>query len=166
MAVELTVARLKELLHYDPETGDFTWVSARRQRVAAGDKAGCRHKASGYWVIRIDDRLYRAHRLAWLWVHGEWPKSQVDHINRIRDDNRFANLRPATGFENSRNSKRQANNTSGHRGVAPHQAGKWQAYINAEGKRHSLGLFDTVAAAGEAYRAAAKSLHGEFAGAA
>jgi hypothetical protein len=164
---ELTQAKLKEQLKYDPETGLFSWIGSRCPKCPPGKIAGTRHKASGYWVIRIGERLYRAHRLAWLYVNGEWPAYQIDHINGIRDDNRIANLRLASNAENARNSKKQSNNTSGQRGVAWHsQRKKWQAYINFDGKRHSLGLHDDIEDASRAYQTASKKYFGEFARAA
>ncbi len=118
----------------------------------------------GYRVIRIDNQLIMAHRLAWLYVHGELPSGEIDHINGDRSDNRLANLRLATRVQNNQNTKTRTDNTSGHKGVCFHkQAGRWMAYINASGKRTYLGLHNSKEEAAQAYAAAAQELHGEFA---
>lgn len=98
---DLTQAQLKELLHYDPDTGIFTWKQPR-SGVVVGAVAG-RKDTAGYWAIQIYRRIFRAHRLAWLYVYGSWPSRDIDHINRARDDNRLCNLREATRSENSYN---------------------------------------------------------------
>ena len=91
--MELTQKRLKELLDYDPKTGIFTWKYANNNR-KAGSKAGYKAK-DGYIAISIDSKRYLAHRLVWLFVYGHFPKYDIDHINRIRDDNRIENLQKA-----------------------------------------------------------------------
>ena len=92
---------LREALHYDPDTGIFTWKVATASCVKVGAEAGC-VKNDGYRAIGMGGKSYKAHRLAWLYVHGEWPKEQIDHINHIRTDNRMENLRPASGGENAK----------------------------------------------------------------
>lgn len=138
----ITQAELKKLLHYDPGTGDFTWKSWRKNQVNAGDIAGCVHKSSfGYMIIELSAVKYKAHRLAWFYVHGEWPE-QVDHLNGIRDDNRMINLRNVTHTENQRNRIINSNNTSGYNGVAwVKHLSKWYAYIRHGGKRINLGYY-------------------------
>jgi hypothetical protein len=96
----LTQARLKELLHYDPESGAITWASRPSSRVKVGMLAGKVHPTQGYRQVRADKSLYYAHRLAWLYMTGEWPAADVDHINHVRDDNRWSNLRGATRSQN------------------------------------------------------------------
>jgi hypothetical protein len=119
---------------------------------------------SGYWGIGIEGRSYAAHRLAWLYVTGEWPKDQIDHINCTRADNRFSNLREATNAENSKNSKISKNNTSGFKGVSWDQRNKkFIASIGVGGKLLYLGRFRDPRAASQAYREAAEKHHGEFA---
>ena len=136
----LTSSRLKEALNYDPETGTFTWKETRRG-LRIGDVAGCLAK-HGYIFIRVDKNLYTAHRLAWLYVYGEWPNGNIDHINRNRSDNRISNLRSASQAENCQNKHLRSDNKSGYAGVYwCKNAQKWRAYIGADGKRISLGYF-------------------------
>lgn len=161
MTQEELVARLQ----YDAETGIF----CRKNHV----KHGLNGKAAGTWhprgyrVVNVMGRRYLAHRLAWFYVHGEWPE-QVDHINGVRDDNRLTNLRPATQSQNNANSARRKDNSSGVKGVcysAPMK--KWQARIKPHGmKRVVLGYFDTLEDAANAYAKAASEHFGIYARAA
>jgi HNH endonuclease len=108
-------ARVHELFFYDPHTGVFL----RRQPQASehvGDVAGCR-TSEGYWRIHVDGRSYFAHRLAWLYMTGKWPKDQIDHINLDGSDNRWGNLRGATNGQNQANSLTRGHNTSGFKGA-------------------------------------------------
>lgn len=158
----VTQARLKELLHYDPETGVFTRRLTNR-RWKEGTVAGCWSEPAG-WVIRVDDNLYLAHRLAWLFMTGDWPKNEIDHIDVSRRNNRWENLREATGSQNKANKHKQSNNTSGFKGVS-FQKGidKYRARIRAHGRSRSLGCFDNPQDAHAAYVAAASGIWGEFA---
>jgi hypothetical protein len=132
----------------------------RRGRCAVGSEAG--RIALGYRRIFVDSRDYPAHRLAWLYVHGEWPSGQLDHINRKRDDNRIANLRIATDSQNKANKLAQANNSSGIKGVYKRYR-RWTAQICVQGRRLNLGAFATSDEASAAYQAAARQHFGEFA---
>jgi hypothetical protein len=157
----LTAERLRELLHYNPETGVFTrrleWYG-RKPGSVVGTKNG-----NGRLRCSIDGDGYYLHRLAWLYVHGVWPPEEIDHINRIPDDNRLANLRPATRPENGANRGRQSNNSSGFTGVAWNKKlGKWESYIYHVNKRHMLGRFDDPADASAAYVSAARGMRPEF----
>ena len=150
----LTQERLKELLRYDPETGKFCWAVSPRANIKVGAEAGT-SDAHGYVIISIDRRLYRAHRLAWLWVYGEWPSSEIDHINRTPSDNRIANLRLADRFLNTQNVGIRSDNTSGHRGVGFHKiSGKWRARYQLNKRNVDLGYFPTKEAAVTAYLSA------------
>lgn len=111
----ITPEKIKEALSYDPETGIFTWVGSKRIGWN-GKPAGSPHPR-GYIHIKINDNSYKAHRLAWFFVYGEWPTNHIDHINGITGDNRIANLREATRSENLANRKLNKNNTSGIKGV-------------------------------------------------
>lgn len=164
-ASSLTAERLRELLHYEPETGIFRGRVTSGGRLA-GDVAGyCSH--SGYVEIRVDRRPYYAHRLAWLYVYGIWPSGGIDHRNQIKHDNRIDNLREATGSQNGANTGKRIDNTSGFKGVSwSKQSRRWQAHIRSHGRSKYLGLFDTPEEAHAAYVEAAHCLHGEFARAA
>ena len=158
----LTAARLRELLHYEPETGVFTWTQ-NRYRVFKGDVAG-NHGVQGYTIIGIERRTYRAHRLAWLYVHGDWPAADIDHLNGVRHDNRLSNLRDVdrrTNLQNLNRAKRQ--NKSGFLGVCcdknQKQGKRWIAQIKAEGSPRVLGYFETPEEAQQAYLNAKRQHH-------
>ena len=157
---ELTAARLRELLNYDPETGIFYWREKRRPRIKAGDRAGT-FGVIGYRQIIIEGGHYTEHRLAWLYVHGEWP-SEIDHKNGVRDDNRIANLRIATRSQNVQNIAGFSTNRSGFKGVGRHN-GRWRARIAVGCRSIWLGHFKTAEDAYAAYCEAAHKYHGEFA---
>jgi len=160
--VLLTVGEDRRLLRYEPDTGTFFWRTATRN-TAAGDIAGSQ-QSRGYWHIKISRRLYMAHRLAWLYVRGEWPAGHVDHINGKRSDNRFANLRIATSSENAWNSRIRSNNACGYKGVHFKKGiNKFVAQIHAGGRVRHLGVFMTAAEAHAAYVKAAREHFGEFA---
>jgi HNH endonuclease/AP2 domain len=159
----MTQERLKEFLHYDPESGEWTWLPNKHfaGRMRIDRRAGS--KQYGYIDIRFDGVLYKAHRLAWFYMTGILPE-KVDHINMKRDDNRWVNLREATNQKNAWNRTVQSNNKIGLKGVSWHKQGsKWRAVIFVEGKQKHLGLWDDPQMAHEAYMAAAKLYHGEFA---
>lgn len=147
----LTAADVLAVVSYCPDSGVFTWkwrAGDRRKlqtwnsRFAGKPCAGVNDE--GYLTIRINEKVYLAHRLAWLVSYGEVPAGMLDHINRNRLDNRVANLRVVTHFQNMQNRKMQRNNKSGFRGVSwDGKYGKWRARINAEGKCINLGYFDS-----------------------
>ncbi len=158
---DLTAARLRELLHYDPGTGVFTWLakSHHRSRVQIGGVAGGLG-AGGYWQIGIDMVLHKAHRLAWLHHYGEWPDGGLDHINRVTTDNRIANLRIASQSQNRQNTLTRRDSKSGIKGVYWHKkTGKWCAAIGNLGKIHHIGLYDNIDCAAQAYANAASKIH-------
>lgn len=153
---------LRHLLHYNPETGKFTWLVSRGTAIA-GNEAGTTNE-KGYIRISINKRWHQAHRLAWLYQTGEWPPKHIDHVNGDPSDNRWKNLRLASRSQNMSNMRRSKNNTSGYKGVSfKSHAGKWAAYIKYNKKTHHLGYYDCPKQAHEAYMAAAKELFGEFA---
>lgn len=160
----ITQERLSELLSYEPDTGIFRWRVMRRSfggRVKPGAIAGTPHP-KGYTRIRLDQRNYYAHRLAWFYVHGSFPK-EIDHINGDRTDNRIANLRSCTRTQNNANSKIRRNSASGFKGVSwntQHQ--KWMAILTKHSKRFHLGFYDTPEDAHKAYCEAAREHFEDF----
>lgn len=148
---------MNELLEYNKETGVFTWKSSR-PKCKIGSIAGTTSKHHGYVTIGIDNKLYRAHRLAWLIVTGSLPSGQIDHKNRIRTDNRFCNLSDVSGFENQKNKSLYSSNTSGFVGVNWHRSsGKWHVRAQSMGRRVFIGEFSDLDAAIAARRAASGS---------
>ena len=138
---ELTQSRLKELFKYNPETGLFTWVKETKLRAKRGNIAGY-VETTGYIRIWIDEKIHHAHRLAWLYMYGKFPKEQIDHINHERSDNRIINIREVTIRENGKNQSMSPRNTSGVVGVHWHKARKrWLARIKVDGKSYELGAF-------------------------
>jgi hypothetical protein len=156
----LTIERLRHVLSYEPETGLFTWRRPRGRGIKEGDVAGSVDPGRGYRRIKVDYRIYLAHRLAWFYVHSEWPTVCLDHANGVCDDNRLTNLRPATMSENQQNRRTPGTNTSGFIGASFNkQRGNWTAQISVNGKRHRLGSFRTPEEAHQAYLMAKQSLH-------
>ena len=155
----ITQARLKELLAYNPDTGVFTWLVKSNRKIRIGDIAG-HLDGKGYRRIKVEQKRYQAHRLAWLYMTGAWPVAQIDHRNGNKDDNRWDKLREATNAENQQNRVINRNNTSGLMGVCwNRKMGKWQAQIRGAGHRRFLGLFTDPEAAHAAYLAAKAEIH-------
>jgi hypothetical protein len=152
---------LLESLRYDAETGLFLWTIDPKFGIKAGDIAGSRTK-HGYIRISFKRRLYLAHRLAWLYVHGRWPVDQIDHINGVKSDNRILNLREATAIQNLQNQRRaQRNSQTGLLGVSRYPSrDKFVAVIRANGRQVFLGYFDTAEDAHARYKQAKADLHG------
>ncbi len=153
---ELTAEYLRSVLHYDQETGIFTRKVGSANQVKVGDVAGSQG-GNGYLQIMVCRRKHLAHRLAWLYMYGEWPKDQLDHINRIRTDNRVANLRDVSTKQNMQNAGKYSSNTSGHPGVSWHKRiSKWVAQITHNRKLIHLGSFASLEEAIAARKAAEK----------
>lgn len=162
----LTAERLRTLLDYDPETGIFRWnvtVKETGRGGRKGDQAGC-FGTPDYVRIRIEKRLYLAHRLAWLYVYGSFPPGQIDHKNGNKKDNRIGNLRVANHSQNACNRGVRADSASRLKGAYfDHRERCWIARIRAEGKLLNLGRFASAEAAHAAYSQAAVKYFGEFA---
>ena len=148
---------------YDPQDGKFRHRGQTANRITPWSVAGFVNE-KGYRVIKVKGKAYKAHRLAWMYVYGEWPNGQIDHINGDKEDNRIANLRIVTDSENRQNCiKPQSNNQSGYRGVKidprPGRVKRFDATIKINGQKIYLGTFLTAEEAYEAYLAAKVKLH-------
>jgi hypothetical protein len=162
---DLNPDRLRELINYNPLTGEFIWQAQptqsgkRGKYIKLGSVAG--NTSLGYRRIRIDGELYLAHRLAWLYEHSTWPDGRLDHINGDKDDNRMENLRVTTNRQNSQNIRKpHADSASGFLGVTwSKHAKRWHAGIGFNDGRIGLGYFDTPEEAHAAYLEAKRKLH-------
>lgn len=128
---KLTQKRVKELLDYDPETGLLTWKVNKGRGAKVGGKAGS-NCINGYLYVGIDSKRLLIHRVVWLWYYGYFPENEIDHINRVRTDNRICNLREVSRSCNSHNSCVPMSNTSGIKGVGSYKKG-FRAYIEILG---------------------------------
>jgi len=159
MALELTIEYLHAILDYNRNKGIFIWKTNRSKAVKAGTIAGCIEKRIGYVTIGINGKVYKAHRLAWFYVHGVWPTGLIDHINCKKADNRIANLRNVTAEGNSQNIKKpNKRNKSGFMGVIWFQ-NKWRASMSVNGKSKWLGDYLTPEEAHQAYLAGKRKYH-------
>jgi hypothetical protein len=153
----MTAAQLRELIHYNPRTGIFVWISGPSSRL--NTRAGS-IGAGGYRRIRVGGRRYTASHLAWFWVHNEFPDRSVDHRDGDPDNNNISNLRLATPSEQNQNFRVSSRNSSGYTGVYFDQQRKlYRATITCEGVRYHLGYFTTAKLASAAYRVEKRNLH-------
>lgn len=158
----LPAEELRRLLGYDPETGIFIRLVRTANTIRVGDIAGYVNKA-GYRLISVNGAEHNASRLAWFYMTGEWPQRQVDHKNRNKSDNRWANLRIASASQNIANSGLHSKNKVGLKGVSRRKTGQYEAGICVNYRQIHLGLFNCPAAAHFAYVIAAEQNFGEFA---
>ncbi|CAB4126656.1 HNH nuclease [uncultured Caudovirales phage] len=149
--------QLTTLLHYDPDTGEFT-QKLRWWNRKPGDKPGGK-TPQGYWYIGVGGKQYPAHRLAWFYVHKNWPNGDIDHINRNRLDNRIANLREVTRSRNLHNTSDQ-NPVSGHKGVYMTKEKTWEARIMVDYVDYRLGRYRNPEDAADARKFAEKLFFG------
>ena len=172
MKTELTQSYLKECLDYNPDTGIFVWKKRplshfRTEHGMNISNSQCENKpagviSNGYLLVRINDKLLRCHRLAWLYVYGVMPEKFIDHVNGIKTDNRICNLRLATNGENMQNLKTAmvSNKSSGLLGVSfDKRRNKFRARIRINYKEKGLGYFKTPEEAHTAYLNAKRELH-------
>jgi hypothetical protein len=144
---------IKSLFTYDKETGDFRWKVARGRNVKVGQLAGS-YNGNGYFAVKIDYKNYLVHRLIWLYETGEMPKTCIDHMNRIKNDNRFCNLREASYSDNCQNIDIPKHNRSGHIGVSWFKKrNAWTVYVKVNKKNKWLGNYKDLDKAIEARRA-------------
>lgn len=159
----LTADELRRQLRYEPLTGLFWWLIARRGRQLnrPAGTIGTMRSGNPACQIMIDGRKYYANVLAWLWMTGDWPTDEVDHTNTDSLDNRWTNLRLATRSQQNMNRRSKRPYLTGASFHKP--SGRWQAYIKKDGKQIPLGYYASAEQAHEAYKKAAAELFGEFA---
>jgi hypothetical protein len=156
----LTLKEVRELVHYDPETGIVTRLKDAGRAAYAGSVVG--FPAGGGLNARVGGCKVRVHRLIWFYMTGEWPPNVIDHIDRDWTNNRWTNLRLATQAQNRCNSSKPRHNTSGHVGVLRCRK-KWRAQITLDHKCVHIGVFDTKEEAIKARKDYANDMWGEFA---
>ena len=142
----LTQEQLKDILFYCPISGKFTWIKkSKYANKNVSDTAGHTHKKTGYVSITINKKFNAAHRLAWLYMTGAYPENCIDHINGVKNDNSFKNLRDVDHATNHRNRKRCKNNTSGVSGVfIDKPTGLWEVKFTYNKVSHYFGRYKTV----------------------
>jgi len=163
----MTQDYIRSILHYNPETGVFCFKAREDRRPCwnsrhAGKPTGTKN-SRGYIVIRVDDKLYLAHRLAFLYMKGFMPKT-IDHADGDPSNNKFSNLRACTTSENLANTRLRKDNKTGYKGVFYlKRLNKWKAYIRKYGKSKTIGYYDNPEEAAAAYKKEACRLYGDFA---
>ena len=159
--IDHTAALLRTLFHYDPDTGVFTRKVKTSSRAKLGVPVG-NPSGQGHLQIRFDGTRHLAHRLAWLYVHGEWPSKLIDHINGNPTDNRIANLRDVSASINAQNQRSATKKNKRSKLIGAHfhvQSGKFLAHIRLDGVTRHLGSFDTEQEAHEVYIAEKRRVH-------
>lgn len=155
----ITLEEVNSTVLYNEQTGVFTW-KVTKGRAVSGNIAGSLD-VRGYWIIKINRKQYKAHRLAWFIVYGEFPDGELDHIDMVKTNNSISNLRIVTRSFNNTNKGLQKNNTTGSRGVYRY-GDRWTASISRNGKQNYLGIFNTKEAAENAYTMAFNRLFSEL----
>lgn len=156
--MDTILSELKKQIEYSPSTGEFRWLVGKT-RAPKGALAG--FDCHGYTRIKIKQQTYSAHRLAWLFHYGVWPKKQLDHINGDRADNRVSNLREASNWQNGANRAVQSRSRTGFKGVV-RMGNRFRAKCKVDKAEHYLGTFDTPEEASKAYVQFARKHHGQF----
>ena len=160
----ISLERLRQVLEYDPETGLWEWLRPNLMNKKPISKMAGTISVHGYRIITYEGVKYRASRLAWFYMTGEWPSQEMDHKDKDKANDKWINLREVSRSENGLNRYLQPNNTSGARGVHwDLDRGKWGASVKHDGNIHFVGRYDLLDEAIEARDAAAQDLHGDFA---
>lgn len=163
MNTNLTQIELKELLYYNPISGIFTWKVDRGRKAKRGDIAGTLLQ-DGYVRVTIKGVRYRAHRLAFMFMTGKFPEIDVDHINNIRCDNSWKNLREATDKQNGANKKLAKNNKTGFKNVSYRKdLGTYSVRLRSNGVMLNLGHFKDLELAALVAEEAQIKFNGEYA---
>ncbi|AUR82553.1 hypothetical protein NVP1152O_071 [Vibrio phage 1.152.O._10N.222.46.E1] len=152
-------AKLKEYLVYDPQTGEFTRAKKAGNGLSVGSKAGCVN-GLGYVNITLNSKIYQGHQLAWLYMTGDWAKSNIDHKDQNRSNNAWSNLREATISQNGFN--RGARTKTGVKNVSTTPNGKFRVEFMVQGKKYRYGVFDTLDEAKSVADEKRAILHGDF----
>jgi HNH endonuclease len=159
--MKISAGRLREVLHYNPDTGLWTWLVSVNRGARAGSRAGTIIK--GYLRIRIDGQGYQASCLAWFYMTGEWPIREVDHRDTDKANDRWINLREASSAENNSNRRMFKNNTSGFKGVSwDRKAQKWRVQIQRCGSKIFLGFRYTPEEGAALYALGSEQHHRQF----
>lgn len=161
-APKFTVEYLRSILHYDRETGEWSWLVRKANRIRVGDIAG-KTDSHGYRQLTINNFSYLSSRMAVFYETGEWPAGEVDHRDMNPSNDRWSNLRIATRSQNFANQHAYSSNKIWLKGVY-RKKGKnyFAAQIQVNKKQIHLGYFPTPEAAHDAYKAAAVQYFGEF----
>ena len=148
---------IRDIIHYDPASGEFRWITKPSYKIREGSIAGT-VRADGYRIIMIEGVRYYAHRLAWYLYYGDWPSKWIDHIDRNPSNNRIANLREVTYSENAQNSRPRTNSSRPAKGISLYR-GKFQVSIGVDKRQYHIGTFSTFEEAVEAYEESKSKLH-------
>lgn len=147
---------------YNESNGNFYWRTNKSKRIRAGDLAGYTNE-DGYKFIRIDNKLYREHRLAWIYMYGEF-SGEIDHIDNNPSNNKIENLRVCTSSQNKQNMRKRKDNTSGVKGLHWYKAyNKWQVNLTVNGKTKFYGYYSDFFEACCVIHSNRNKIHGEFA---
>jgi hypothetical protein len=155
------VRQLRKWLSYDADTGVLRWRLRPSSHVASGSAAGCL-ASKGYRIVRLGRKNFLAHRVAWALHYGEWPVGDLDHANMDKDDNRIANLRPASRPQNNANSPSRSSRGLPKGCYKLKGRERWYSQIKIDGETKRLGYFTTAAEAATAFEQAHRVIHGEF----
>ena len=158
-----TQERLRELFRYESDKGALYWKERHNSQINLAKPAGWKQQ-NGYYGIRVDGAKYKRHRIIWCSFNGDPGSLEIDHVNGVKGDDRIENLRAATRTENQYNRPALSTSKIGLKGVSKHQWGRWKAQITTpDGKRVSLGYYDTPEQAAQAYTKAAVEIQHDFA---
>lgn len=156
----LTAEIARNIWDYNPNTGHFYWKCNPSRSVVAGDRAG--NFDGKYWRLQYKGKMYKASRVAWLYMTGSWPSEQIDHIDNDKRNDAFRNLREATNAENCRNRRCRSDNALGLKGVHQTKQG-FVAQLFMSGKYVFTGVYASPEEAKLAYDTAAAQFHGVYA---
>ena len=162
----MTKERLLEMFEHDARRGVLIWKAKPNRKIIIGTIAGSLNKTTGYIQVRIDGVVYSLHRLIWLYVHGTWPRDEIDHIDLNKTNNRIENLREATSSNNKCNQTVRSDSMSRVRGIYEDKrriARRFRPHVAINGKRHWLGSFASKEEAAAVRRASVVKYHGDFA---